>query len=131
MLKSRGSIGGGLLAAMLLLPIAPAFSAASDDGFKTFWEQFTSAVIKSDQAAVSRMVKYPIYYDGQRQITDFPVIWKGSFKPSQRTCLTKQKAVKDTDPQGTVTYSAFCGQLIYVFGKDGDSWKLTDFGSND
>ena len=77
------------------------------------------------------MVKYPIYYDdGQRQVTYFPKIWKGSFDPAQRRCLAKQKPAKDTH-EGKVTYNAFCDEIIYIFGKDDAGWQLTDFGVND
>jgi hypothetical protein len=131
-MNSIGSvIGRGMLVAGLLISAGSALAAGSDDGFAAFWTQFNAAVGKSDQKAVSQMVKYPIYYDGQRQVADFPVIWRSSFKPAQRTCLAKQKPVMDTATKGKVSYFAFCGPLIYVFGKDDAGWKLTDFGAND
>ena len=130
-MNSIGSvIGRGLLVAGLLIPAGSALAAGSDDGFAAFWTQFQAAVGKSDQKAVSQMIKYPIYYDGQRKVADFPVIWKGAFDPAQRRCLAKQKPVKDTH-EGKVTYGAYCGEDIYIFGKDDAGWKLTDFGVND
>jgi hypothetical protein len=130
-LNSIGSvIGKGLLVAGLLISAGSALAAGSDDGFAAFWTQFKAAVGKSDQKAVSRMIKYPILYIDLRQVADFPVIWKGAFKPAQRTCLAKQKPGKDTH-EGKVSYSAFCDDLIYIFGKDDAGWKLTDFAVND
>lgn len=130
-MNSIGSmIGRGLLVAGLLMSAGPALAAGSDDGFATFWAQFNAAVGKGDQKAVSQMLKYPVFYIDQRQVADFPVIWKGAFKPAQRTCLAKQKPVRDTH-EGKVSYSAFCGSLIYVFVKDESGWKLTDFAEND
>ena len=123
-------IGRGLLVAGLLISAGSAPAAASDDGFAAFWTQFKAAVGKGDQKAVSRMIKYPVFYIDLRQVADFPVIWKGAFKPAQRACLAKQTPVKDTH-EGKVSYSAFCGHLIYVFGKDDAGWKLTDFAEND
>ena len=123
-------IGRGLLLAGLLIPAGSALAAGSDDGFAAFWTQFKAAVGKSDQNAVSQMIKYPVFYNDLRQVADFPVIWKGAFKPAQRTCLAKQKPVKDTH-EGKVTYDAFCGEVIYTFGKDDAGWKLTEFGVND
>jgi hypothetical protein len=105
-------------------------AAGSDDGFAAFWTQFKAAVGKSDQTAVSQMVKDPVFYIEDRQAADFPVVWKGAFKPAQRTCLAKQKPVKDTH-EGKVSYSAFCDDDIYVFGKGDAGWKLTDFSLND
>ncbi|MDW6024351.1 hypothetical protein SAZ10_21605 [Mesorhizobium sp. BAC0120] len=130
-MNSIGSvIGKGLLVASLFMSAGSALAAKSDDGFAAFWTQFKAAVGKSDQKAVSQMIKYPIYYNDELQADDFPVIWEGAFTKAQRKCLAKGKPVKDTN-EGNVTYSAFCGSLIYVFGKDGADWKLTDFAEND
>lgn len=130
-MNSIGSvIGRGMLAAGLLISAGSALAAGSDDGFAAFWTQFKAAVGKSDQKVVSQMVKYPAFYIDQWQVADFPVIWKGAFKPAQRTCLAKQKPVKDHHT-GKISYSAFCGSLIYTFGKDDAGWKLTDIDEND
>jgi hypothetical protein len=130
-MNSIGSvIGRVLLVAGLLMSAGSALAAGSDDGFVAFWTQFKTAVGKSDQKAVSQMARYPIFYIDLRQVADFPVIWKGAFKPAQRTCLAKQKPVKDTH-EGKVSYSAICGHLIYSFGKDDAGWKLTSIDEND
>ena len=130
-MNSIGSvIGRGLLAAGLLISAGSALAAGSEDGFAAFWTQFRAAVGKSDQKAVSQMIKYPVVYNDLRKVTDFPVIWKGAFDPAQRRCLAKQKPVKDTH-ENKVTYDAFCGEIIYTFGKDDAGWKLTNFGVND
>ena len=124
-------IGGALFVAGLLTSAGPGLAAGSDDGFATFWTQFKAAVGKSDQKAVSDMIKYPVLYQDLRQAAEFPVIWKGAFRPAHRACLAKQKPVKDTSPKGVVTYSAFCNSIIYSFAKDESGWKLTDFGVDD
>ena len=130
-MNSIGSvIGKGMIVAGLLISAESALAGGSDDSFAAFWTQFKAAVGRSDQKAVSQMVKYPIEYDGQRQVADFPMIWNGSFDPEQRKCLAKQKPVKDTH-EGKVSYAAFCGEEIYVFYKDDAGWKLTDFDVND
>jgi hypothetical protein len=133
-MNSIGSvIGRGLLVAGLLISAGSAGSAlaaGSGDGFAAFWTQFKEAVGKGDHKAVSQMVKYPAFYIDQRQVADFPVIWKGAFKPAERTCLAKQKPVMDHH-KGKISYSAFCGSLIYNFGKDDAGWKLTDIDEND
>ena len=126
-----GSVfGRGMLVAGLLISAGSALAAGSDDGFAAFWTQFTAAVGKSDQKAVSQMIKYPVLYNDIRQEAEFPVIWKGAFKPAHRKCLAKQKPVKDTH-EGKVSYAAFCDDIIYSFSKDDAGWKLTDFGVND
>jgi hypothetical protein len=124
------AIGKGMILAGALMSATSALAAGNGDGFAAFWTQFNAAVGKGDQKAVSQMIKYPILYIDQRQAADFPVIWKGAFKPAQRSCLAKQKPVKDTH-DGKVGYSAFCGHLIYTFGADDAGWKLTDIDQND
>jgi len=123
-------IGRGLLVAGLLISAESARAAGNDDGFAAFWTQFKAAVSKSDQNAVSQMIKYPVLYNDIRQASEFPAIWKGAFKPAHRKCLAKQKPVKDT-PEGKVSYAAICDDIIYSFSKDDGDWKLTDFGVND
>ena len=130
-MNSIGSvIGRGMLVAGLLISPESALAAGSDDGFAAFWTQFQAAVGKSDQKAVSQMIKFPVLYNDIRKEAEFPVIWKGAFKPAHRKCLAKQKPVKDTH-EGQVSYSAFCDDIIYSFSKDDAGWKLTDFGVND
>lgn len=130
-MNSIGSvIGRGMLVAGLLVSAESALAAGSDDGFAAFWTQFQAAVGKSDQKAVSQMIKFPVLYNDIRKEAEFPVIWKGAFKPAHRKCLAKQKPVKDTH-EGQVSYSAFCDDIIYSFSKDDAGWKLTDFGVND
>lgn len=120
----------GLLVAGCLMSAGPALAAGSDDGFAAFWTEFKTAVSKSDQSAVSQMIKFPVLYNDIRQASEFPAIWKGAFKPAHRKCLAKQKPVKDTH-EGKVSYAAFCGDIIYSFSKGDVGWKLTDFGVND
>lgn len=120
----------GMLVAGLLISAGPVLAAGTDDGFAAFWTQFKAAVGKGDQNAVSQMIKYPVLYNDIRQASEFPVIWKGAFKPAHRKCLAKQKPVKDTH-EGKVSYSAICDDIIYSFSKDDADWRLTDFGVND
>ncbi|KRQ10021.1 hypothetical protein AOQ73_09025 [Bradyrhizobium pachyrhizi] len=129
--STKSVIGRGLLVAGLLVSVGSARAAGSDDGFAAFWTQFKAAVSKSDQKAVSDMIKYPVLYQDVRKVSEFPVIWRGAFKPAHRACLAKQKPIKDTSPKGEFSYSAFCDSIIYSFAKDESGWKLTDFGVND
>ncbi|ACA16008.1 hypothetical protein M446_1503 [Methylobacterium sp. 4-46] len=126
----KSVIGSGLLVAGLLITAGPAVAAGSDDGFAAFWTQFKAAVGKSDQKAVSQMIKFPVFYNDLRQAADFPVIWKGAFNPAQRRCLAKEKTGKETQ-EGKVVYSAFCDDIIYYFSKEDAGWRLTNFGVND
>ena len=130
-MSSIGSIVGKALLLASLQMLAGEALAASDDGFAAFWTKFQAAVAKSDQKAVPEMIRYPVFYNDDLQAEDFPVIWKGAFSKSKRACLAKEKPVEETDGEGALTYSAFCGSLIYIFGKDAAGWKLTSFAEND
>jgi hypothetical protein len=130
-MKLIGSaVGRSLLVVGLLISAGPVLAAKSDNSFAAFWTQFKAAVERGDQKSVSAMIAYPVFYNDPREEADFPLIWKGAFKPAQRACLAKQKPVEET-PEGKVTYSVFCGEIIYTFGRDAAGWKLTDFGVND
>ena len=99
-MNSIGSvIGRGMLVAGLLISAGSALAAGSDDGFAAFWTRFKAAVGKSDQKVVSQMVGYSAFYIDLRQVADFPVIWKGAFKPAQRT-VSCQAEARQRSPTG-------------------------------
>ena len=51
--------------------------------------------------------------------------------PAKRRCLAKTKPMRNVDPEGNLSYGAFCGQIIYIFSKTTGGWKLTELGVND
>jgi hypothetical protein len=103
--------------------------AAPADGFAAFWPTFAAATAKDDAKALASMTQLgPGLGDTGGSFSRFHA---ASLGPRARRCLAKAKPVRDVDPQGAVSYSAFCGEVIYVFSKVGGAWKLTDLGAND
>jgi hypothetical protein len=114
--------------ATALAVAAPAVAAG--DGFAAFWPTFQAAVAKDDRAALAAMVVLSERLDQAEPLT-FARFHSDQLGPAARKCLAKAKAVRDVDGQGQVSYSAFCGQVIYTFYRSGGAWKLTDVGVND
>jgi hypothetical protein len=118
-----------ILAATLSVLLATPALAAPADGFAAFWPTFAAAAGKDDAKALASMVALgPGLGDAGGSFAKFHAVNLG---PAARRCLAKAKPTRDVDPQGTLTYAAFCGQMIYVFTKVGGAWKLTDLGAND
>jgi hypothetical protein len=118
-----------IAAALSTAPLATAL-AAGGDGFAAFWQGFQAAVAKDDRAALAGMVVLSERLDQAEPLT-FAKFHSDQLGPSARKCLAKAKAVRDVDGQGQVSYSAFCGQVIYTFYRSAGAWKLTDVGVND
>ena len=117
-----------LSVAAALFLAAPALAAPAD-GFASFWPAFAAAAAKDDAKALASMTSLgPGLGDNGGSFAKFHA---ASLGPTVRRCLAKAKPVRDVDPQGAASYSAFCGEVIYVFSKVGGAWKLTDLGAND
>lgn len=115
--------------AVAALAAAPAI-AAGGDGFAAFWRTFTAAVTKDDRAALAGMVVLSARVDEAEPLT-FDRFHSDQLGPPARKCLAKARPVRAVDGNGEVNYSAFCGELIYIFYRTGGAWKLTDVGVND
>ena len=118
----------GLGIALSLALATPALAAPAD-GFAAFWPAFAAAAAKDDVAALRSMVALgPGLGDAGGSFAKFHATNLG---PARRRCLARAKPKSDVDPQGTLTYAAFCGEMIYVFSRAGGAWKLTDLAAND
>jgi hypothetical protein len=117
------------LSVTLCLAATPPALAAPADGFAAFWPTFAAAAAKDDSKALAPMVALgPGLGDNGGSFARFHAANLGS---APRRCLAKAKPLRDVDPQGGVSYSAFCGEVIYVFSRVGGRWMLTDLGAND
>jgi hypothetical protein len=108
---------------------APA-AAAAGDGFAPFWQAFAAALTKDDHAALAGMVALSDRVDQATPLT-FAKFHADYLGAKTRQCLAKDKPVRGVDGTGEVNYSAFCGELDFVFTRAGGAWKLTDIGAND
>jgi hypothetical protein len=120
-----------LLAAIgLSLALAPP-ALATDDGFAAFWQAFAPAVGHDEVARLQTLVAVGAIQDSDGKPMTFTQIQADYLKPSARRCLAKAHPVHGVDGTGAVNYSAFCGQLVYVFEKTNGAWKLADFSPDD
>ena len=124
-------LGMAALAAALWLCVqSSALAAASGDGFAAFWQAFTAAAAKDDQAALVRMVALSERLDQASPLT-FARFHRDHLGPAARKCLAKARPVRSVDGEGQVNYTAFCGELTWTFYRVKGAWKLTDIGPND
>jgi hypothetical protein len=116
------------VAALAVTAAAPALAAPAD-GFDAFWPKFVAAAAKDDKPMLASMTALgPGLGDDAGSFAKFHADHLGA---AARRCLARAKPVRDVDPQGGVSYSAFCGEIIYGFSKAAGAWKLTDLGVND
>ena len=94
------------------------------ESFAAFWKEFQSAVAKNDQEAVAAATKLP--FMAQQSKVDFIRDYPSYFTKEVKKCLATAKPVRDRD-----SYSVFCGEEIFSFGKVNGAYKFTDIGMND
>lgn len=114
----------------VVLSAAAPVIAAGGDGFAAFWQAFQAAVAKDDHAALAGMVVLSERLDQAEPLT-FAKFHSDQLGPAARKCLAKATPKRDVDGQGQANYSAFCGETIFTFYRNGGAWKLTDVGVND
>jgi hypothetical protein len=121
----------GLCVALATSALAPAALAAGDDGFGAFWQGFSAAAAHDDVASLQTLVAVGSIEDSDGKPMTFAQIQALYLKAAARRCLAKAHPVSGVDGTGAINYSAFCGQLVYVFTKTNGGWKLTDFSPDD
>jgi hypothetical protein len=118
------------IAIALLLLLSAQLSAQrppTDPQFSAFWQRFKTAISKNDKEAVASMTKLPFLYENkERSRAEFIRIYPQLFTPAVRRCIVRAKPLREGG-----NYDVFCGELIFYFGKDGDEFKLLEFGAND
>jgi hypothetical protein len=115
----------------LFLALASPATGAGDDGFAAFWQGFAAAAAHDDAAALQALTAVGQIDDSDGKPMSFAAIQALYLKASQRRCLARAHPVSAVDGTGAVNYSAFCGQLVYVFEKVNGAWKLADFSPDD
>jgi len=103
---------------------------AKDAVFDPFWVKFQTALKNNDKEAIASMTKLPYQsYKWNMKSMDkkaFIAYCAELFPKKTRDCLFKQKPVKDKD-----SYSAFCGEDIFIFEKVNGTYLFTEVGVND
>jgi hypothetical protein len=112
-----------VLSSQLLAPT----HAQTKPEFSPFWQRFKAAISKNDKEAVASMTRLPFLYDNkERSRAEFLKIYPQLFTPKVRRCIVRARPQPDGE-----NYDVFCGELIFYFGKDGNEYKLLEFGPND
>lgn len=99
----------------------------SDPAFTQFWNRFRQSVAKNDRAAVASMTRLPfLLVSEQLNRAQFLSQYSQVFPRGTATCFAKQTPVQDHG-----SYSAFCGEQIYLFEKTNGKWMFAEIGVND
>jgi len=101
--------------------------SAKDAAFDSFWTDFKSALTKNDKEAISSLTSLPFEsYDGKLNKTQFIKYCDKLLPKKTRDCLVKQKPLADKN-----SYSAFCGDEVFVFEKVNGKYLFTNITPND
>ncbi len=114
-----------MVASVLMLFANAGF--AKDAAFDAFWLKFQTALKTNDKEALASMTKLP--FQGDSAVLDkkgFVSYCEKLFDKKTRSCLAKQKPVQDK-----TTFSAFCGETIFIFEKVSGKYLFTELGVND
>jgi len=117
-----------IVISVLALVLLPSAGMAKDAAFDAFWIKFKTALKTNDKDAISSMTRLP-YLDNNDKKLDkksFIAYCDKVFPKKIRDCLAKQKPVQDK-----TTFSAFCGEDIYLFEKVDGHYLFTEIGVND
>ena len=118
----------GITLAMAAAMAAPAMAAAPD-GFAAFWPTFAAAAAKDDAKALQSMTLMSAEFGDDAG--SFAKLHKDLLGSAKRACLAKAKPKRDVDPQGKLSYYAFCGHEIYIFTKETGGWKFSSISPDD
>ena len=119
------------MAALALALGAGGPAGAASDGFAGFWKTFAAAVAKNDRGALAKLTALDAgLNDGPGAPKTLDQYFAKFLTPKVRTCLAAAKPVRDAH-DATVTYAAFCGQLIYTFETRAGAWRFTGIGADD
>src|SRR5262245_53363767 len=98
-------------------------AAPAGDGFPAFWQRFSAAVAHDNQTEVRDLTRLPFLFEGEPHGADrFGRVYAALFGSDARACLAKAEPKPE---QGM--YMAFCGPIVFVFARQGETWKLAEF----
>ncbi|MDZ4836330.1 MAG: hypothetical protein SGJ27_21325 [Candidatus Melainabacteria bacterium] len=101
--------------------------SAKDAAFAAFWVKFQAALKTNDKEAIASMTRLPYQLDSKSlDKKAFVLNCDKIFSKKVRTCLAKEKPVQDK-----TSFSAFCGEEIYIFEKVNGKYLFTEIGVND
>ena len=117
----------GLAMGLTFIVAAVPAAQKTDPAFTAFWVKFKDAIAKNDKQRVADMTKLPFMIGGiDRDRAGFIKVYPTLFTPRMRRCIARAKPLKEQD-----YYEIFCGDQIFLFGKDNGIWKFVEIGVND
>lgn len=116
------------VALLLLLTTGTLFSQTKDQEFNSFWRSFKTAVAANNKTAVADMTKLPFMLSGKDEDrAGFLKQYNTLFTRKVKRCIATAKVLQEGD-----SYEIFCGEQIFLFGKDTDGrYKFVEIGVND
>ncbi len=108
---------------------APAALQKEYDGFIA---EFRAAMKANDASAVTKLTKFPFYWNEMRDAAYFEKsIYAKVFTSKTRRCLANAKGVYARDPTGSDTFTHFCGEQLFLFAKTPQGFRFSEVGVND
>jgi len=108
---------------LLFSSAASSEDAPVGDGFAAFWQRFRAAVAHDSESEVRVLTRLPFLFEGEPHGADrFSRVYAALFDSDARACLAKAEPKPE---QGM--YMAFCGPIVFVFAREGETWKLAEF----
>jgi len=98
-------------------------AGAADPAFNAFWQRFSAAASKGDEAGVKALTRFPFLFAGTPlDAARFDTIWMGIFPEPNRPCFAAATPVREGEAM-----SVSCGVYVYVFEKGAGGWQLASF----
>lgn len=108
---------------------APAGLQKEYDGFIA---DFRAALKANDASAVTRLTKFPFYWNEMRDAAYFEKnLYSQIFKTKVRRCLANAKGIYDRSPSGRESFTHFCGEQLFYFAKTPEGFRFIEVGVND
>lgn len=106
--------------------------AALQKEYDAFIAEFRAAMKANDASAVTKLTKFPFYWNEMRDAPYFEKsIYGKIFTPKTRRCLANAKGVYARDPSGTDTFTHFCGEQLFLFARTPQGFRFSEVGAND
>src|SRR6478752_3626239 len=111
-------LGAAVVSAMAIPAHAQKARVPADiqKDYDQFIGKFRDALKKNDAAAVTGMTRFPYYWDEMRDAAYFQKnLYSKIFTTKVRNCIARGEGVYDRAPDGSESFSVFCGEENYIF----------------
>ncbi|HEY0077305.1 MAG TPA: hypothetical protein VGB73_01575 [Pyrinomonadaceae bacterium] len=107
--------------------VAQKSTAQKSETFAAFFLRFKTAVARDDREAVASMTKLPFLLESRElDRAGFIKRYRQLFDRKVKRCFANGKTIRDGD-----SFSLFCGETIFLFGKVEGQYRFLEIGVND